>query len=80
MIVLSVNNPMNNGAVFIQTAERKWEKATAFTPGLVMDDMGAIIDGIHAKGAVIEPAPFKCLDVAGWRLYWREPAPLRTGR
>ena len=60
-IVLSVNNPMNIGAVFVQTAEGEWEKATAFTPGLSLDNMGAVIDGIYAKGAVIEPAPFNVL-------------------
>ncbi len=60
-IVLSVNNPMSNGAVFVQTAEGEWEKATAFTPGLSLDNMGVIIDGIYAKGAVIEPAPFNVL-------------------
>ncbi|MDT0215756.1 DUF4153 domain-containing protein [Alcaligenes sp. AB3] len=60
-IVLSVNNPMNMGAVFVQTAEGGWEKATGFTPGLSLDNMGDVIDGIHAKGAVIEPAPFNVL-------------------
>lgn len=60
-IVLSVNNPMNIGSVFVQKAEGEWEKATAFTPGLSLDNMGAVIDGIYAKGAVIEPAPFNVL-------------------
>lgn len=60
-IVLSVNNPMSNGAVFVQTTEGEWEKATAFTPGLSLDNMGVIIDSIYAKGAVIEPAPFNVL-------------------
>lgn len=60
-IVLSVNNPVNIGSVFVQTAEGEWEKATAFTPGLSLDNMGDVIDSIHAKGAVIEPAPFNVL-------------------
>ncbi|MEJ6666988.1 MAG: DUF4153 domain-containing protein, partial [Alcaligenes aquatilis] len=60
-IVLSVNNPMNNGAVFVQTAEGEWEKATAFTPGLSLDNMGDVIDGIHTKGPEVEPAPFNVL-------------------
>ena len=58
---MRVNNPMNNGAVFVQTAKGEWEKATAFTPGLSLDNMGDVIDGIHNKGVEIEPAPFNVL-------------------
>ncbi len=64
-VIILASDTMVNGVTFAMAEDGSWTRATAFNPGLIEEKMATVIDGIHAHGAVIEPAPFNVLKLPG---------------
>ncbi|HCA15633.1 MAG TPA: hypothetical protein DEO64_00605 [Alcaligenes faecalis] len=63
--IILASDTMVNGVTFAMAEDGNWKRATAFNPGLIEEKMATVIDGIHAHGAVIQPAPFNVLKLPG---------------